>query len=58
MALRITVSNCLLFALLLVVWDNLFIVCGLYVSKRLARRRTEIYEMCKARRLLTEELSA
>jgi len=48
MALRITVSNCLLFALLLVVWHNLFIVCGLYVSKRLTRRRTEIYEMCKA----------
>jgi exopolysaccharide biosynthesis polyprenyl glycosylphosphotransferase len=48
MALRITVSNCLLFAVLLAVWHNLFIVCGLYVSKRLTRRRTEVYEVCKA----------
>ncbi len=48
MAVRITLGNCLLFALLLIVWHNLFALCGLYVSKRLATRRTEILEVCKA----------
>jgi exopolysaccharide biosynthesis polyprenyl glycosylphosphotransferase len=48
LAVRITLANCLLFMLLLIVWHNLFVFCGLYVSKRLTRRRAEIYEICKA----------
>jgi exopolysaccharide biosynthesis polyprenyl glycosylphosphotransferase len=48
MATRIELGNCLLFSLLLVAWHNLFVLCGLYVSKRLTRRRTEIYGVSKA----------
>jgi exopolysaccharide biosynthesis polyprenyl glycosylphosphotransferase len=48
MALRIKLSNCLLFALLLITWHNLFIMCGLYVSKRLTTTWAAILEVCKA----------
>ena len=48
MALRIKLGNCLLFALLLIAWHNLFILCGLYVSKRLTKRSTEVYGVIKA----------
>jgi exopolysaccharide biosynthesis polyprenyl glycosylphosphotransferase len=48
MALRITLGNCLLFAILLVAWHNLFVLCGLYVSKRMTGRRAEMLEVCKA----------
>jgi exopolysaccharide biosynthesis polyprenyl glycosylphosphotransferase len=48
MSLRITLGNCLLFALLLITWHNVFVVCDLYVSKRLTSRRAELLEVCKA----------
>src|SRR3984893_16825491 len=48
MSLRITLGNCLLFALLLIVWHNIFVLRGLYVSKRLSSRRAETFEVCKA----------
>ena len=48
MALKIRLGNCLLFALLLAFWHNLFILCGLYVSKRLTRRSTEVFGVTKA----------
>jgi len=48
MAMRIKLGNSLLFALLLVTWYRLFILCELYVSKRLTRGRTQIFEVCKA----------
>jgi exopolysaccharide biosynthesis polyprenyl glycosylphosphotransferase len=48
MAMRIKLGNCLVFALLLLVWHNVFIVCGLYVSKRLTRQITQVVEVCKA----------
>ena len=48
MGLRIKLSNFLLFALLLITWHNLFVFCGLYVSKRLMTAYTEILEVCKA----------
>ena len=48
MSLRITLGNCLLFALLLITWHNIFILCGLYISKRLSSRRAETFEVCKA----------
>jgi FlaA1/EpsC-like NDP-sugar epimerase len=48
MAMRIKLGNCLVFALLLLMWHNLFIFCGLYVSKRLTTQLTQIVEVCKA----------
>ena len=53
MAMRIRLGNCLVFALLLFVWHNLFIFCGLYASKRLTRQLTQIAEVCKATTLAT-----
>ena len=52
MAMRIKLGNSLLFGLLLVTWHSLFILCGLYVSKRLIRRRTQIFEVFKATSLV------
>ena len=46
--MKISIGNCLLFALLLVAWHNIFILSGLYVSKRLVRRRTEVLEVAEA----------
>jgi exopolysaccharide biosynthesis polyprenyl glycosylphosphotransferase len=46
--MKISIANCLLFALLLVAWHNIFILSGLYVSKRLVRRRTEVIEVAEA----------
>ena len=45
MALRIKLGNFLLFGLLLILWHNLFIVCGLYASKRLTTTRAAILEV-------------
>lgn len=47
MAMRIKLGNCLVFALLLLVWHNLFVFCGLYVSKRLTTQLMQIVEVCK-----------
>jgi exopolysaccharide biosynthesis polyprenyl glycosylphosphotransferase len=46
--MKISILNCLLFALLLLAWHNIFIVSGLYISKRLVRRRTEALEVAQA----------
>ena len=48
MSLRITLGNTLLFGVLLLAWHNLFVLCGLYESKRLTPRFTEILDVCKA----------
>ena len=48
MSLRITLWNGLVFGLLLLTWHNVFIACGLYDSKRLTTRASEIREVCKA----------
>jgi exopolysaccharide biosynthesis polyprenyl glycosylphosphotransferase len=48
MAIRIKLGNCLLFAGLLGTLHSLFALCGLYVSKRLTKRRVEIVEVCKS----------
>ena len=48
MAVRIKLGNCLLFAGLLGTFHSLFVLCGLYASKRLTRRWVEIFEVCKA----------
>jgi exopolysaccharide biosynthesis polyprenyl glycosylphosphotransferase len=47
-AMRIKLGNCLVFALLLFVWHNVFVFCGLYASKRLTRQRTQFVEVCKS----------
>ena len=48
MAFKIKLGNCLLFALLLVAWHNLFVLGGLYTSKRLTKRSVEAYGVAKA----------
>src|SRR5580704_1754772 len=48
MGLRITLGNCLLFVVLLFTWHSIFSICGLYVSKRLTRRRDQVLQVCKA----------
>lgn len=48
MGLRITLANCLIFALLLITWRCILSLCGLYVSKRFASRRAEILDVCRA----------
>ena len=48
MAIRIKLANCLLFAGLLGTLHSLFVLCGLYASKRLTTLRVEIFEVCKA----------
>jgi exopolysaccharide biosynthesis polyprenyl glycosylphosphotransferase len=48
MALRVTLGNGLRFGLLLLAWHNLFILCGLYDSKRLTPCLSEAYEVCRA----------
>jgi exopolysaccharide biosynthesis polyprenyl glycosylphosphotransferase len=48
MSLRITLGNCLLFALLLATWHNICALCGLYISKRLTARYSEIFDVYKA----------
>jgi exopolysaccharide biosynthesis polyprenyl glycosylphosphotransferase len=48
MALRVTLGNCLLFALLLIVWHNVFVLCGMYRSKRLESPRDELIALCGA----------
>jgi exopolysaccharide biosynthesis polyprenyl glycosylphosphotransferase len=48
MSFRIKLGNCLLFALLLLAWHNLFVLGGLYTSKRLTKRSVEAYGVAKA----------
>jgi len=53
MGLRVTLGNCLLFALLLFSWHIIFNLCGLYISKRLTKRSAEILEVSRATSLAT-----
>jgi len=48
MAMRIRLGTIVLFAMLMVVWHGVFVMCGLYQSKRLTSRRAEIRELLKA----------
>jgi exopolysaccharide biosynthesis polyprenyl glycosylphosphotransferase len=48
MAMRIKLSNFLLFGLLLGTWHMLFVHCGLYGSKRLISWWPQTLEVCKA----------
>ncbi len=53
MGLRVTIGNCLLFALLLFSWHIIFNLCGLYISKRLTKRSAEVLEVSRATVLAT-----
>jgi exopolysaccharide biosynthesis polyprenyl glycosylphosphotransferase len=48
MAVRVKVGNCAVGGLLLFLWHNLFMFCGLYSSKRLTTRWIQGVELCKA----------
>ncbi len=52
-SMRIKLANCLVFALLLFVWHNVFVFCGLYASKRLTTQLTQFAEVSKATTLAT-----
>lgn len=47
-AVKVKLWNVLLFGMLLAAWHNLFILCGLYTSKRLTPRTSQLSEVCKA----------
>lgn len=55
---RVKISNAVLFCLLLLVWNIIFSSFGLYQSKRLTDRRSEILEVLKASALGTFALYA
>jgi FlaA1/EpsC-like NDP-sugar epimerase len=57
-AMRIKLGNCLVFALLLFVWHNVFVFCGLYASKRLMKQRRQFVEVCRATTLASAFLLA
>lgn len=46
--LRVRVEDLLLFGFLLALWYTIFSSCGLYASKRMASRKSEFIEVCKA----------
>lgn len=48
LSVRIKLSNCAAFAFILLTWHIIFSLCGLYESKRLAARRSEIVDLFKA----------
>jgi len=41
-SMRIKLSNCIMFAAILLTWHIAFLLCGLYQSKRLSTRREEL----------------
>ena len=48
MAMRIRLGTILLFVLLMAIWHGVFMMCGLYESKRLTTWQAEIYELLRA----------
>ena len=48
LALRIKIGNFLLFALILLVWHSILLLCGLYQSRRMSTRRSEAVDTLKA----------
>jgi exopolysaccharide biosynthesis polyprenyl glycosylphosphotransferase len=48
MAMRIRLGTILLFVLLMAIWHGVFVMCGLYESKRLTTWRAETYELLRA----------
>lgn len=48
LAIRVSIANCALFALIVYGWFLLFSLCGLYQSRRLSDAQSEIADVCKA----------
>lgn len=48
LALRIKMGNFLLFALVLLVWHSILLLCGMYQSRRMSTRRSEAVDTLKA----------
>src|SRR6202790_5781728 len=57
LSIRVKLSNCAVFAAILLAWHIVFSMCGVYESKRLSRRRVEIIELLKAIALSTALLA-
>jgi exopolysaccharide biosynthesis polyprenyl glycosylphosphotransferase len=57
LSIRVKLSNCVVFASILVAWHIIFSVCGAYESKRLSARLAEIIELLKAVALSTALLA-
>jgi exopolysaccharide biosynthesis polyprenyl glycosylphosphotransferase len=48
LSVRVKLSNCAAFGFILLMWQIIFSLCGLYESKRLAAKSVEIIEVLKA----------
>ncbi len=48
LSIRVKLGNCVIFALLLMIWHGIFVTCGLYRSKRLSARHQELADILKA----------
>src|ERR1035438_10416207 len=48
LSIRVKLSNCAVFASILLAWHIIFSMCGVYESKRLSARRVEIIDGLKA----------
>jgi exopolysaccharide biosynthesis polyprenyl glycosylphosphotransferase len=53
LSIRVKLSNCAIFAVTLFLCHMMFCLCGLYESKRLATKRSEIFDSLKATSLST-----
>jgi exopolysaccharide biosynthesis polyprenyl glycosylphosphotransferase len=56
-SIRVKLSNCLIFAGLLLVWHVILQMCGLYGSRRLSTKQAEINDILKAIALATAVLA-
>jgi exopolysaccharide biosynthesis polyprenyl glycosylphosphotransferase len=57
LSMRVKLSNCAVFASILLTWHMIFSLCGLYESKRLSTRRVEVLDMLKATALSSSLLA-
>ena len=48
LSIRIKLSNCIVFCLIVMMWQGIFSLCGVYESKRLAAKHIENIELLKA----------
>ena len=53
LAMRVKLSNCVIFAIALLLCHGMFSLCGLYQSRRLSTRRAETKDILKATTLAT-----
>jgi exopolysaccharide biosynthesis polyprenyl glycosylphosphotransferase len=53
LSMKVKLSNFVIFGVMLVVWHVLLLLCGLYESKRLDTRRSEIFEVLRGTTLIS-----